>query len=145
MSAGVAPGRLYLVDTSAFARIDQLPVRDVVAALVADQAVATCVTVDLEACYSGRNEDDVRSIERHRRSQYRALPINEAIAQRARDVQVRMSGRGHHRAAGVVDLLTAAIAEYHGAIVLHYDAGFEHIAATTGQPHVWVVPRGTLS
>ncbi|MGI8730189.1 MAG: PIN domain-containing protein [Solirubrobacteraceae bacterium] len=145
MSAGVAPGRLYLVDTSAFARIDQLPVRDVVAALVADQAAATCVTVDLEACYSGRNEDDVRSIARRRRSQYRALPINEAIAQRARDVQVRMSGRGHHRAAGVVDLLTAAIAEYHGAIVLHYDAGFEHIAATTGQPHVWVVPRGTLS
>ncbi len=40
--------------------------------------------------------------------------------------------------------LTAAIAEHHGAIVLHYDADFEHIAATTGQPHLWVVPRGSV-
>lgn len=145
MSAGVTPGGLYLVDTSAFARIDRLPVREVIAALVADQAAATCVTVDLEAGYSGRNEDDVRSIAQRRSTQYRALPISEVIAQRARDVQVRMSGRGQHRAAGVVDLLTAAIAEHHGAILLHYDADFEHIAAVTGQPHVWVVPRGTVS
>ncbi|MEJ7824077.1 MAG: PIN domain-containing protein [Solirubrobacteraceae bacterium] len=145
MSAGVTPGGLYLVDTSAFARIDRLPVREVIAALVADQAAATCVTVDLEAGYSGRNEDDVRSIAQRRRTSYRALPISEVIAQRARDVQVRMSGRGQHRAAGVVDLLTAAIAEHHGAILLHYDADFEHIAAITGQPHVWVVPRGSVS
>lgn len=145
MSAGVTPGGLYLVDTSAFARIDRLPVREVIAALVADQAAATCVTVDLEAGYSGRNEDDVRSIAQRRRTQYRALPISEVIAQRARDVQVRMSGRGQHRAAGVVDLLTAAIAEHHGAIMLHYDADFEHIAAITGQPHVWVVPRGSVA
>lgn len=145
MNAGVAPGRLHLVDTSAFSRIDQPPVREVIAALVADQVAATCVTVDLEAGYSGRNEDEVRSIARRRRSQYRTLWISEVIAQRARDVQVRMSARGQHRAAGVVDLLTAAVAEHHGAIVLHYDADFEHISATTGQPHLWVVPRGSVS
>jgi hypothetical protein len=29
-------------------------------------------------------------------------------------------------------------------VVLHYDAEFEHIAATTGQPHKWIVPQGTL-
>lgn len=64
--------------------------------------------------------------------------------ERAREVRLRMAQRGHHRAAGVIDLLTAAVAEHHGAVVLHYDADFEPIAATTGQPHAWVVPRGSI-
>jgi hypothetical protein len=136
---------LYLIDTSAHARIDQLPVRNVIAGLIADRAAATCVTVDLEAGYSGRNVDDVRTIAQRRRSLYQVLPISEMIAERARDVQVRMAARGHHRAAGVIDLLTAAVAEHHGAVVLHYDSDFEHIAAVTGQPQTWIVPRGTIN
>ena len=43
-----------------------------------------------------------------------------------------------------IDLITAAVAEYHGAVVLHYDADFEHIAEVTGQPQTWVVPRGSI-
>ncbi|MDX6279961.1 MAG: hypothetical protein QOH03_1032, partial [Kribbellaceae bacterium] len=39
---------------------------------------------------------------------------------------------------------TAAVAAEHNAVILHYDADFEHIAATTGQPHLWVAPRGSL-
>jgi predicted nucleic acid-binding protein len=140
----VVPGRLYLVDTSALARVHHHAVRDVIAGLIADRAAATCVTVDLEAGFSGRDEKDVRMIAERRRERYENLPISEAIAERARDVQLRMAARGHHRAAGVVDLLTAAVAEFHDAVVLHYDADFEHIAATTGQPHLWVVPRGRL-
>lgn len=138
-------GQLYLVDTSAHARTDHPTVRRVIAGLIADRAAATAVTVDLEAGYSGRNFADVRAIGMRRRKLYVTLPISEVVAERARDVQVRMASRGHHRAAGVVDLLTAAIAEHHGAVILHYDADFEHIAATTGQPHVWIAPRGTLS
>jgi predicted nucleic acid-binding protein len=140
----VGPGQLYLIDTSAHARINNPPVRNVIAGLIADRAAATCVTVDLEAGYSGRSIDDVRAIADRRRALYVVLPISEVIAERARDVQIRMAARGHHRAAGVVDLLTAAVAEHHGAVVLHYDADFEHIAATTGQPHAWIVPRGTV-
>jgi len=56
-----------------------------------------------------------------------------------------MAATGHHRAAGVVDLLTAAVAEYHGAVVLHHDADFEQIAAVTGQAHKWIVARGTVT
>lgn len=145
MTAPVGPGQLYLIDTSAHARIDQLPVRNVIVGLIADRAAATCVTVDLEAGYSARNVDDVRTIAERRRSLYRVLPISEVIAERAREVQVRMAARGHHRAAGVIDLLTAAVAEHHGAVVLHYDGDFECIAAVTGQPHTWIVPRGTIN
>lgn len=144
MTIPVSPGQLYLIDTSAHARSDNPSVRNVVAGLIADRVAATCVTVDLEAGYSGRDLSDVRAIAERRRSLYVTLPISEAIAQRAREVQIRMAARGHHRAAGVIDLLTAAVAEHHGAAVLHYDADFGHIAASTGQPHAWIVPRGSI-
>ena len=73
------------------------------------------------------------------------LPFTEVIAERVRDVQIRMAARGHHRAAGVIGLLTAAVAEHHGAVILHYDADFEPIAAVAGQPHTWIAPRGSLA
>ncbi|HLI40141.1 MAG TPA: PIN domain-containing protein [Streptosporangiaceae bacterium] len=144
MTVPAGPGQLYLIDTSAQARSQHAAVRNVIAGLIADRAAATCVTVDLEAGYSGRDLDDVRTIAQRRRELYVVLPVSEAIADRARDVQVRMAARGHHRAAGVIDLLTAAVAEHHGAVILHYDADFEHIAATTGQPHQWIVPKGSV-
>lgn len=145
MTVPSGPPQLYLIDTSAHARSQHPVIRNIIAGLIADRAAATCVTVDLEAGYSGRDVAGVREIARRRRELYVVLPVSEVIADRARDVQVRMAARGHHRAAGVIDLLTAAVAEHHGVVVLHYDADFEHIAATTGQPHRWVVPRGTLA
>lgn len=144
MTIPVGPGQLYLIDTSAHARSQHAAIRNLIAGLIADRAAATCVTVDLEAAYSGRNHADVRLIAQRRKELYVVLPISEVMADRARDIQVRMAARGHHRAAGVIDLLTAAVAEHHGAVILHYDADFEHIAATTGQPHAWIVPRGSL-
>ena len=145
MTVPVGPGQLYLIDTSAQARYRNPAVRRVLAGLIVDRAAATCVTVDLEAGYSGRDLADVRIIAERRRTLYVVLPMTEVIAERARDVQVRMAARGHHRAAGVIDLITAAVAEHHGAVILHYDADFEHIAAVTGQPHSWIAPRGSLA
>jgi predicted nucleic acid-binding protein len=141
----IGPGQLYLIDTSAHARTAHPAVRKVIVGLITDKAAATCITVDLEAGYSGRDLTDVQTIAQRRRSLYVVLPISEVIADRARDVQVRMAARGHHRAAGVIDLLTAAVAEHHGAVILHYDTDFEHIAATTGQPHTWITPRGSVN
>lgn len=31
------------------------------------------------------------------------------------------------------------------AVVLHYEADFEHIATVTAQPLSWIAPRGSLS
>jgi predicted nucleic acid-binding protein len=144
VTAPVSPGQLYLIDTSAHTRTDNPAVRRVISGLIADRVAATCVTVDLEAGYSGRDPGEVGAIAERRRRLYVTLPINEAIAERAREVQIRMAARGHHRAAGVLDLLTAAVAEHHGAVVLHYDADFDHIAASTGQPQAWIVPLGSI-
>jgi predicted nucleic acid-binding protein len=119
-------------------------VRNIVAGLLASELAATAVTVDPEAGYSGPDLADAEAIAELRRKKYVVLPVCETIAQRAREVQVQLAPRGHHRAAGVIDLLTAAIAEHHRAVIMHYDADFEHISAVTGQPHRWIVPRGSI-
>jgi predicted nucleic acid-binding protein len=72
------------------------------------------------------------------------LPGIDEIALRARQVQALLAARSQHRAAGVMDLLTAAAAEHYGASVLHYDADFDHIAAVTGQQVDWIAPRGSV-
>ncbi|MFG1815113.1 PIN domain-containing protein [Kribbella sp. NPDC049174] len=137
-------GKLYLIDTSVAVRSGLPSVQRLIAGLIADRAAATCVTLDLRAGYSGRNQADLKAIAERRRSLYVTLPLTEPVAERARDIQTRMAARNMHRAARALNVLTAAVAEQHGAVVLHYDADFEHIAAVTGQPHLWVAPRGSL-
>lgn len=144
MSGLSSVGKLYLVDTSVAVRSEHPSVRGLIAGLIVDRAAATCVTLDLRAGYSGRNHADLKAIAERRRSLYVTLPVTETMAERAREVQARMAARDMHRTARAVNVLTAAIAEQHGAVVLHYDADFEHIAAVTGQPHLWVAPRGSL-
>jgi len=68
-----------------------------------------------------------------RSSGFTDLPLRPEIGARARAVQAMLARHSQHRAAGIVDLLTAAIAEHHRAIVLHHDSGFEHTAAASGQ------------
>jgi predicted nucleic acid-binding protein len=43
-----------------------------------------------------------------------------------------------------VEGLIAAAAESAGVELLHYDEDFDRIAAITGQPMRWIVPRGSL-
>ncbi|MCS5719490.1 hypothetical protein N1027_15235 [Herbiconiux sp. CPCC 205763] len=57
-----------------------------------------------------------------------------AIEVRAVEIQRLLAERGHHRAASVVDVLTAATAEICRLTVLHVDKDFELIADVTGQP-----------
>lgn len=138
------PAGLYLVDTSAMARVGKPPVRNVLVRLGRLGLLATCPTVDLEVLYSARNHPEYETIVKRRKEGFINLPMHPAIGERALEVQSALARRGHHRAAGVVDLLTAAIAEHHAATVLHYDSDFEQIAAVSGQHTEWVVPRGSV-
>lgn len=112
--------------------------------LIDEGVAATCVTLDLEAAFAGRNSRDVKDILQARRDHLINLSVTDAVEDRARQVMTLMSVRGLHRAAGAFDLLTAAVAEHHRATVLHYDTDFEHIASVTGQRHQWISPRGSL-
>ena len=140
------PKTLYLIDTSAASRAEHDPqVAPIIDALVEEGIAATCVFTDLEAAWSARQARRVADVAALRVETMRNLAVTEVIARRAREVQVLLAGRGVHRKVGPMDLLTAAVAEAHGAVVLHYDADFEHIASVTGQRQQWIVPRGSVS
>jgi predicted nucleic acid-binding protein len=51
---------------------------------------------------------------------------------------------GKIRAVPLPDLLIAVVAERHRVVVLHYDAGYDQIAAITEQLTEWVGPKGSV-
>jgi predicted nucleic acid-binding protein len=133
----------YLVDKSALARMPVPAVRDRLAPILEAGEAATCSIVDLEVLYSARNREEYERIRARRRLAYVQVPLTEATFGRAIDVQQELARQGHHRLP-IPDLIVAAAAEGAGLAVLHYDADFDRIAAVTGQPVEWVVPRGSL-
>jgi hypothetical protein len=133
----------YLVDKSALARMPVPVVRDRLAPIVEAGEAATCPIVDLEVLYSARNREEYERIRARRKLAYVQVPLTEATFRRAIDVQQELARQGHHRLP-IPDLIVAAAAEGAGFAVLHYDADFDRIAAVTGQPVEWVVPRGSL-
>ena len=105
--------------------------------------VATCGIVELEVLWSARNADEIRST----RSQRKAFPLvsmEQSDFDRAADVLEELAARGKHRSVGLPDLLIAAAAERARLTLVHYDSDFETVAAMTGQPTEWVVPRGSV-
>jgi len=139
------PAGLYLADTSAIARVHHEAVRAELTRLGKAGLLATCIVVDLEVLYSARKPAEYARTAALRAAGFVDLPPTPEIARRAREVQAMLATRSQHRAAGCADILTAAIAEHYGAIVVHYDADFEHIAAVSGQQTRWVVPRGSVT
>ena len=138
------PSGLYLVDTSAIARVKYEAVYAELTRLGKAGLLATCVVVDLEVLYSARNPVEYSRSAALRSTGLVDLPPSPETATRAREVQALLARRGQHRAAGGPDILTAAIAEQYAAIVLHYDSDFDHIAAVSRQQTRWIVPRGTV-
>lgn len=138
------PGTRYLIDTSALSRARHEPVQRILRTLIDDGVALTCITIDLEAGWSARGADDLARVRATRRNLFGWLPLTAEAQTRAGDVQAMLAEKGLHRSAGPMDLLTAATAEVHRVVVLHYDADFGHIASVTGQRHEWIVPRGSL-
>ena len=107
--------------------------------------IGTCAMVSLELLQSVRNgrEFDERRVEMNELPQF---PIGAREWARAIDVYRELAHQGgsHQRSVGHADLLIAAAAEYAGIDLLHYDQDFDRIAAITGQPTHWIVPRGSL-
>jgi hypothetical protein len=70
------------------------------------------------------------------------LDMTAVAEQHLVDVMAALALRGQHRTP-IPDLMLAAIAHAHSAVVLHYDSDYERIAEVTGQPHEWIIPRGS--
>jgi predicted nucleic acid-binding protein len=136
---------LYLLDKSALARVTRhQTVQSALERLDDIGVLATSAVIDLEIGYSARTLAEFDSVASDRAALYRELPLTRAVTDRARQVQRELVRTGRHRGPGVSDLLIAATAEAHGAVVVHYDRDFDTIAAVTAQPVEWIVPAGTV-
>jgi hypothetical protein len=135
---------LFLIDTSAWARLGVPPVHKRLTTILQEGAAATCLPLDLEDCRSARHFRDAVAIRRLRARVMTELPITAAVATRARDLQLALAQRGYHRAASPVDLMAAAAAAEYDATVVHYDRDFDLIATVGGPRSEWVAPAGTL-
>lgn len=133
---------VHLADKSAYEQQRHSDAADeILRALAADGALAICEIVALELLYSARSRDDYEQ----RWADMQTLPwlaVTHAVMTRALSVQRQLAGRGQH-CRPLPDLIVAATAAEHDATVLHYDRDFDLIAAVTGQPTRWVIPRGS--
>ncbi|MBI2939013.1 MAG: PIN domain nuclease [Chloroflexi bacterium] len=135
----------YLADKSALAWLRYPEGSGVLSPLILAGEVATCSIVELEVLYSARSHEDLVATRATRSRAFPLIPIVQADFDRAIAVMEELARRGHHRAVGIPDLLIAAVAEREQLRLLHYDADYDFVAAVTGQPVQWVVPRGSIS
>lgn len=131
----------YLADTSAWHRSGRVEERW--AAMLEADELATCVPVRLELLYSARGKKDYAEIA-FGLGRLPQLPLIDSTEHIALHNQARLAREAQHRGARPLDLLIAAIAEAHGAILLHYDRHFDQIARVTGQPAEWLARPGSL-
>lgn len=132
----------YLADTSVFARLEKTTVADAFSPRAAAGQIGVCPPVAFELGFSARNLDDYVAIS-DRLWAFPTVDVTSADHHRGLELQRALAERGQHRAISIVDALVAAAAEARGLTVLHYDSDFELLAGVTGQPHEWIVERGT--
>jgi predicted nucleic acid-binding protein len=138
----VALGPLHLADKSAWeqARHDK-GARQRLHELRETRQLAVCLVSMAELLYSTRNAEELARV-RLDLSALSYLHMNPIAERHLVDIMVALALRGQHQTP-IPDLMLAAIAQAHSAVVLHYDSDYERIAAVTGQPHEWILPRGT--
>ena len=137
---------MQLADTSAWQTARRLPDLDLsFNQKMVRGLIGTCAMVALELLQGARNgrEFDERKVQVAELPEY---PIAANEWTRAIDVYRELAHQGgaHQRSVGHADLLIAAAAESAGVELLHYDEDFDRIAAITGQPTSWIVPRGSV-
>lgn len=138
------PQVTHLIDKSALARARVTEVADRIEALRDADRLASCSIVDLEITFSARSPDDHETMRRAQRLLFPRVPIDQAVLDRAEEVQSMLARESQHRGAPIPDLIIAAAGERAGLTVLHYDADYELIAEVTNQSVEWVVPRGSV-
>lgn len=132
----------FLVDTSVMARLGRPKVAAAFAPLAATGQVALCSPVAFELGFAARSPVDYSALT-DRLAAFAHVPTTDGDHRRAIEVQGQLAQRSRHRALSLVDALVAAVAEARDLSVLHYDADFETVSELTGQPHRWIVERGT--
>lgn len=118
----------HLADVSALLELHQTAVASRLVGLLVGGRVATCGPVDLDLLALVAADERPAVLEERR--QFPRIPCDDAVADRALEVQ-RLVGDPSPTTS---QLLVAAAAERAGLVLLHQDEAFERIAAVTGQP-----------
>jgi predicted nucleic acid-binding protein len=137
-------GAVYLADTSVYVLQGRHPqVRRRFETLLAEGRLAACQMTALEFL---NNAPDPKGYEIlwSALHGHRWLDVTTEAMDRALSVHRMLATTSQHRNFRLPDLIIAATAELSGATILHYDAGYDRIAAVTGQPSEWVAARGSL-
>jgi predicted nucleic acid-binding protein len=135
----------YLADKSALARMTDEAVVRRLGPMIEAGLIGTCGIIEVEIRSSARSHTEYEQITRDRGLGYESFPMPDEIWDRALEVQCALSERGQLRAEKFPDLLTAATAERHGLVVIHYDADYDFITSVSDQPCEWVVPQGSVA
>jgi predicted nucleic acid-binding protein len=119
----------YLLDASAFRRITREPEtgsrwRD----HIEEGAICFCEATRTAILRSARSAAERRVMAEHLDSAFTPAPTGKLLWPWIDAAQERLTARGQHRGASVVDLLVAATAVDRDLIVLHDDKDFEAIA-----------------
>lgn len=123
----------HLADASALALLSRNDVAARLVPLLVGGGAATCGIVDLEVL--GAFEPSERGAAAVERSMFERVPIDDAVLDRAVEVQAQLPGR-----ARIAALIVAAAAERAGLVLLHDDDVYDEIAAITGQPTERALP-----
>jgi hypothetical protein len=135
----------YLIDSSAIAKSQHSPqVEARIEQLGTQRLLYRCGIIDLEILRGAQSPADYERRRADRFAAYIDLPITPRVIERSLEVQRHLAAASQHRGVSLPDLIIAACAEVHDATVVHYDADYDRIAAVTGQPAEWVVPRGSV-
>jgi predicted nucleic acid-binding protein len=132
---------LFLLDKSAHERARRNPdARRTFETMAVTGVLATCAVVELEILYSARNSIDHRRLKTYLHQQCVWLETSDDTLARAVDLQEAMLGAGMHRKP-IPDLIVAAVALDHNAVLVHHDRDFDDIATVaTGLRIRWIVP-----
>jgi predicted nucleic acid-binding protein len=123
----------WLIDKSAYARLDVTPDAGTWAERVERGLVRIATVTRLELGYSARSADQMRADATGVLSRMPVEHLTPAVEDRTVEVQLLLADRGQHRAPSIPDLMVAATAELAGLIVLHLDKDFDLITEVTGQ------------
>lgn len=126
---------------------DRWEIRGAVAELVEGGGLLCSPAVSiLEAGFSARSADAHSGIVGRLTNSFGLLALTPEVGLVAVELQAVLWRAGKGRAVGTVDLLHAATAVVHGAVVLHYDSDFEHLAAVDERVRArWVVQSGSIT
>jgi predicted nucleic acid-binding protein len=136
--------RVFLADTSAWARADDPVVSPTWASALGGDRIVTTPIVVLELLYSTRDSAELEE-EESRLANLRSIPLTQSVAQAARGAMRELSNvqPRYHRIPPTYFLIAAA-AQDASVGVLHYDRHFDRLTEVLDFDSVWIAPAGSL-